>query len=348
MQTSAPHRRLSAICTVAGITILSLFFAWQAYCWWLDRASANTPLPRYFGNSAANLAAASAGSKPGQGTREIRFGVVADSRGYGAFRTLMDALKDAKPDFVILNGDIARTSKPGDHRFLRWQMATEMATDFPVLYLIGNHDIGPRYTLKEWEAAYGPSQCFFIRDGNAFVMTHIAEEDDPAAVDVLDSNLRRVAPSARRIFVFNHIPPPIGYDWEARTLPQQKRFLEVLERYKVDYLITGDYHGYARVQRGALNVVVTGGGGADLKGGAFGFHHAMLFTVRDGGVQERISAAPARLALTDVLESGALAEFIPFAGAHFSIVVIIDTLSLALLVLLIVKLVRTRSPRAAH
>ena len=320
--------------TVTGLAGILLFFAWQAYSLALYMMYRNVVLPTTFGNFDRNIAAAE--KLPTDG-HPLRFAVIGDSRGYGTFEELMAGLKGSNPDFLVLLGDISRTGKPGAHKFLQAEMASELATDFPVFYVIGNHDVGPGYPLKKWKQTYGRPEFFFRRAGNLFIITYIPGDPYAAAagLDYLERTLKREAPSAHRVFVFNHIPPRISTDWSARSLPNQERLMKLLEEYRVGYFIAGDYHGYVRQQRGATTFLVSGGGGADLSGGNLGFHHDVLFTVSDDSVEERLCALPKAFGLGDRLESAAIDGLYSFFGRNPLTLLLLDAVAVAIVFFLI-------------
>jgi len=324
---------------VLAIVLLLVPICWQLYCLYLYHVTRSVNTPAHFGNGPANIRTASSGTQDGQ---DLRFVVAGDSRGYGTFEVLMEEIKILKPEFIVLVGDIARRGTKGDHLFLQLEMATEMITDCPVFYVVGNHDIGPAFPISTWEQAYGPSQFSFMRGGNLFIVAHIPLDPDQAAkgMQFLEEELQAKSAGAHRVFVFNHIPPDFSMGWKNEPLPQQGKFLALLDHYGVDYLISGHYHGYASVNVGKLRIIVTGGGGADLKGGSLGFHHALLMTLRNDTVEERLCSVPAIFALEDRVESEAIATAIPFIRQHKLLVGGVNVFILLLLFVLTRRVVR--------
>ena len=340
-----PLRWMLAACVFCGVCALLMVFLWQAYCWWLDYDARRVALPACFGNTESNLAAASGAGTVDRG--EVRFVVLGDAGSRAMGRELVRELSTFKPDFAVLLGDVTWSSTAADHLYLRRKLNTTLQADFPVLYTAGNHDTGPRFTLKEWEATYGASHCFFMRGGNLFIIARIPQEidpDDDNGVQFLEETLRQHAAGAKRIFVFNHIPPGLGFEWSARTLLHQEKLLKLIADYKVDYLITGDYHSYVRVQRGSTTILVSGGGGSKLKGGTLGFHHGMVFTIHNGAIQERICAVPATWEVPNKVEYAALVKSVPFMRRYPLVVVAADVVDAFLLFLLVRVFIRLRRP----
>jgi len=331
-------RRVLLALQVFLIVLLLVPIGWQLYCLYVYHQASTIPAPPHFGNSPANIREASAGGQ----NEEVRFVVAGDSRGFGTFELLMDQINVLKPQFIVLVGDISRRATEGDHLFLQLEMATEMVTKCPVFYAVGNHDVGPRYPRSTWEQTYGPSQFSFMRQGNLFIICDIPKEPDEAAkgMQFLEDELRAKSAGAKRIFVFNHVPPDLGMSWKGEPLPQQERFMALLEQYEVDYLICGDYHSYAAIDMGKTRLIITGGGGADLRGGMFSFHHAVLITAREDTVEERICAVPSILAPGDRMESEALASVVPFIRQHKLLVGAANILILLGIVILAVRVAR--------
>ncbi|HUW33454.1 MAG TPA: metallophosphoesterase [Planctomycetota bacterium] len=312
----------------------ALAAGWQAFCYQKFIEVKDMVPPANFGNWERNQRLAS-GQESAATPDEFRFVVAGDSRGYGTFESLMTELKKLKPDFLILLGDIARHGTEADHEFLQLEMTTEMQTDFPIFYVVGNHDIVPAYPPDVWQKAYGPAQCSFMRNGNLFILAFIPNDDPQAEIGVrfVEKVLEEQGPHAKRIFLFNHVPPRISPDSPFQGFPHQNELLDLLVRHEVDYFIAGDYHSYACVRLGSTNIIVSGGAGADLRGGSFGFHHAVVFDVNDKIIHERLCVVPKLLALEDRLESEAITACIPFIARHPFVVAAADIALLAMAVM---------------
>lgn len=311
---------MKRLLAIACMVLVLLFIMWEGYSCWLWTKYHDLTIPHTFGNFRRNISAV---ETPNKANNEIKFAVVGDWRGYGTF----DELIKNELDFIVLLGDIARNPTDGDHKFMQVRITTKMLTDYPVFYVAGNHDVGPSYSLEKWERTYGPSQFYFKIDGNLFIFTYLT--DDEKGLDYLEQNLRKNASSAKRIFVFNHNPPDLGFDWKARVLPHQERFIRLLDTYRVNYFIGGDYHGYARVRKGATTFLISGGGGAGLEDRDFGFYHSVVFTIKDEMIQERICILSRSFDPMRKLMSRAFSWFIPFVGTHRLIMIIINFVILA-------------------
>jgi len=323
------------------VAVIAAGLLWQAYCMWLAVKYSDVELPAVFGNRPHNIEAA-AREKPDDSNSGLRFAVITDTHGSGTVHALMAELKKHEPEFVFLVGDAANDPEPGDHQHLQVQMV-ETSMNCPVFYIVGNHDIGEPYGIEEWEETYGPCQFFFKRAGNLFIALNIWEHcRAESGVRFLEETLRNESAGMKRIFVLNHVPPDVGYGWQAHALPEQERLLALLQEYNVTYFISGDYHGYSQVRCGCTAFVVSGGGGGKLRGGALGFHHAVIFTVHDEAVQTRLCVVPPSSSTLDYLRYSAFTRFIPFARKNMFLVIVIDIVCIAVLVLFAHRSTRLR------
>ena len=337
-------RLFALFASSVAIILLLVAILYQTYSLWIDHRAADMELPANFGNSDRNLAAAAASSASRPG--EFRFAVVGDPAARSTFINIVNELNTLKLDFAVLLGDVTRSDTQGDHKDVRYLVGARVHTGHPMLYVVGNHDLGPGgFKLKDWEANYGRHQCYFKRGANLFIISHVPQVKDydgGEGIRYLESVLQREAQSARRIFVLNHIPPACGFEWSARTLQDDRKLRDLLEKYRVDYLITGDYHSYARIQKGPTTILVSGGGGSRVKGGRFGFHHAVVFSVRDDSVQERICAVPRGSSFGTRLRYIALTEMAPFMKANAPLMAALDAVGLLAMVLFISVLIGRR------
>ncbi|HEV8341200.1 MAG TPA: metallophosphoesterase [Candidatus Binatia bacterium] len=112
---------------------------------------------------------------------------------------------------------------------------------------------------------------------------------------------RSVDPRTGRL-TFTHPLLLRGYD----------RFYELLDRYKVTAIFSGDLHGYARYQIGSTLHFVSGGGGGRLQYPE-ALHHYLEVEVRANGLNVRPVVFTSKTTLMDRLEQITIVEiFLPF------------------------------------
>ncbi len=332
---------------LAAIPLLFVLLAQGATICYSLRLPAN-PRPDNLGNWPANVAAL---PQKAPGT-PVRFAVVGDVQRFGTFERLAEKIKQQPLDFLVLLGDV--TYPPPTvtgHRLAQLELA-ECHFPFPVFYVVGNHAVHPEsFPLARWRKTYGPDQFWFEYGGNLFVFVDTLAEASHGHTDAskfLDDVLRAHGSDVRRKFVFNHVPLAVGPDWSGRKMtgPEARRIEQLLYKYKVDYFICGDYHGFASVQKGDTCFLVSGGGGAHLKGSVLGFHHATILTVLEDRIQTRLAVTTKHKAAADSLERSALLKLLPLMSARPVETALADVLILAVLFLLLRRVVRRRRASA--
>jgi hypothetical protein len=178
---------------------------------------------------------------------------------------------------------------------------------------------------------YGPANFYFKYRGCLFVIIR----DLPSftvgeSIAFLQSVLLQEAGKYSRAFVFAHLPLPVSADlnFDTPKPAEAKELMGLLDKYKVDYFVSGDYHGYARIRRKDTAYLVTGGGGASLeKNNKYcGFHHAVVITVEPEAVSEQIIYLKDSYDKGDVIERFAMAELYPLLSGHGVLTVLANLL----------------------
>jgi len=96
-----------------------------------------------------------------------------------------------------------------------------------------------------------------------------------------------------------------------RLLRDHDRFYQLLDRYKVTAIFSGDLHGYARYQIGSTLHILSGGGGASLQYPE-ALHHYLEVEVRANGMNVRPVVFMSKTSLMDRLEQIMIAEIFLF------------------------------------
>jgi len=217
---------------------------------------------------------------------------------------------------------------------LRAEFAKELATPFPVFYVVGNHDVDKkRFPISRFEKAYGPTNFSFDYNGDLFIVLRILPKpySTKESLDFLESLLSARRGDYDKVFVFMHIPPPISSDFSARAFENPKRMVALFDKFKVDYVFAGDYHGYARVKVRNTVYLVTGGGGERIKKRKFGgFYHAMVIKVGPDSVSERILFVNRSADFEDTAEMNALAAVYPWLKKNRALSIILNIIILGL------------------
>ncbi|MDB4964346.1 MAG: metallophosphoesterase, partial [Myxococcales bacterium] len=212
---------------------------------------------------------------PADGGRPLRFAVYGDVRsGHDIHAELNRSLADEQADFAILTGDLVdRGSDEGDwERF--FEIAAPLLRQLAIFPAIGNHEyasrgkglvaymqyfrwpLGPPDDEPPWYSFDVGTTHFVSLDSNSY--------KTPRQLSWLDRDLREARRrGARAIFVYAH-EGPASAGMHGDNAICVREYVPLLERYKVSMFFGGHDHDYERGRTGALDYVVTGGGGAEL------------------------------------------------------------------------------------
>ncbi|WP_434587591.1 phosphodiester glycosidase family protein [Streptomyces sp. A5-4] len=111
------------------------------------------------------------------GARDWQFAVMSDAQFVArdpdsaivaqARRTLRE-IKAAKPDFLVINGDLVDEGSPADLAFARRILTEELGDALPWYYVPGNHEVmGGR--IDNFVTQFGPAQRTFDHQGTRFI-----------------------------------------------------------------------------------------------------------------------------------------------------------------------------------
>ena len=232
------------------------------------------------------------------------FAVLGDiDSGAATFDRLLRKVKTQNVQFIVQLGDCVGETSPDRERFFRAEFA-EHEIAVPTFVIAGNHDIAPGLCpVEQFEAVQGPADfCFVYRDCLFVGLGRLIDESRAAdSLAFLERALREHGATARRRFVFLHYPLPVRADFPGEPFPLGPEFVKLIRQHRVDYVIAGHYHTYARLQVGPTTFLISGGGGGRLRpryasrtGFTGLFHHALVIRVDRDAVAELIMpCAPA-------------------------------------------------------
>ena len=197
----------------------------------------------------------------------FRFAVFGDVQiGTAWVPRLMEGLRSHKPvDFIIQTGDIVVDSDAGHYRLLLGALARS-GLSRPMFVVPGNHDVleGDGEFFRRY---FGSKRSWFERGGALFILLDNSLgpfTDEQCAW--LDSVLAERGAGAERVFLFMHGQPNYWRgDDRGPVAHLYKRFNEILEEYKIDYVFAGNWHGYHKGERDGTIFVVNGRGGSGSK-----------------------------------------------------------------------------------
>ncbi|MEU9750281.1 phosphodiester glycosidase family protein [Streptomyces niveus] len=128
-----------------------------------------------------------------------------------ARRTLRE-IKAAKPDFLVVNGDLVDEGSPADLAFARSVLTQELGDEVPWYYVPGNHEVmGGK--IDNFVGEFGPAQRVFDHGGTRFVTLDTSSLSlrggGFAQIKALRAQLDAAADDARvsSVMVIEHVPP---------------------------------------------------------------------------------------------------------------------------------------------
>lgn len=308
-----------------ALSVLAAVLLFEAYTVFVVYTEGNALLPATFGNFERVRRLLTSDEQ----RKEFSFCVVGDARGgQETFEEIHRKLKDEPISFMVLLGDFVRKGTEGYHRFLRCEWAEELSSPVPVFYVVGNHDVDrEEFPISRFEEIYGPTIFSFDYQECLFIVLRILNRpySTRESLEFLESLLSARRQDYRKIFVFMHIPPPVSSDFSARRFENERELVDLFDRYRVDYVIAGDYHGHARIKIRDTVYLVTGGGGSHLEGGKFGrLHHAVVITVGSNLLSERILHVNRMKNIEDRAEELALAEVYPWMEKNWPVTILLN------------------------
>ena len=319
--------------TLTVLIVLLAALSYEAFTIALARRVAKASLPPNVGNF--DRIRAPLESDPSR--EEFQFAVIGDPNASRTFERLLLGLRGEPLSFLVLLGDMVPHARERYHRFITSRWVDRLAAPFPVLCVLGNHDVDDQdFTLADFERLYGPTNCSFSHQGSLFVILRILDvpvggTTTRESLDFLRSTLAARREAHDRVFLFMHVPPRLSKSIASRAFEGSDEFLALCEQYRVDYVFCGDYHGYARVRVGGTTCLVSGGGGAPLRARKFGqFHHAVVVKVGRDRVEERILPVQAPLLpLGHWLKRLAIARYYPWMAANWRLATFLTSSTIA-------------------
>lgn len=201
-----------------------------------------------------------------------------------------------RPDFTINVGDIVKgynTKEPG---LLERQLdafdRAGMLFKQPYYMVVGNHEVWDAYSQAIYTRRYGPLYYSFDHKQCHFTVLSAEPAREESAIDAnqlawLEKDLAG-AQDARFRFVFLHRPFWSGGPRYGKTTDQWRQQVHpLLLQHKVDTVFAGHDHYYEYSDIDGVRCLITGGGGAELRGTRIvgGFHHFLKVEVPDTSAQ---------------------------------------------------------------
>ena len=211
---------------------------------------------------------------PAPGVDEpFSFVVYGDPRDDSAIhRGIVDRVAAEAPDFLVCTGDMV-SHQGGWQPF--FEVERPLLRDVPVYPTIGNHDDEGRSARAAYEQAFslpdggpqGESYYSFDYGASRFVVldSNGSDKHGEEQTEWLDRTLRAARADARvkHLFAVMH-HPPYSVATHGGDLEEQRKWVPLFERYRVNVVLSGHDHVYERMSSGGVLYIVSGGAGSSL------------------------------------------------------------------------------------
>jgi predicted phosphodiesterase len=253
-------------------------------------------------------------------SNKFTFWVAGDIKGGTAtFEGMLEAVSGERPAFLIIMGDFVSLPTVMNHKLFALEME-EYCKHMQVFVIPGNHDISPKqFSVEDFWETYGADQYHFTIGHNLFIFLNdlTGYNDNGEYLAYLEKTLAEYEGKGYRSFVFAHIPPGgVVPNVMCSTPPDNERLLELIRKYNVDYVFAGDHHGYSKKKVGGTTFIVSGGGGARLRGEKGRFFHITRMDIEGDDVTETVIVGHKKLETAELLEYNIAVHIWPMAAGH--------------------------------
>lgn len=194
-----------------------------------------------------------------KGAYEYSFAFCADphmvAEGDGCFPDLDSEIRDKKINFVVFGGDLTYLGKEAEYRnFIEHANALTV----PSYTALGNHDLYNGGWAYYWRYL-GPSSYSFCGGNAKFVVI------DSASNDIGEQQMEWIKQELRTnrqplLFVVSHVPI-YGGSHQGDDFPkneERQALIDLFEKYEVDYVLEGHYHGYVDISNNGVRYITSG------------------------------------------------------------------------------------------
>lgn len=246
----------------------------------------------YLGNNPDNIGKL----KKTEGKIPFSFAFISDTENSDASGWLIKTLLREKIDFLVLVGDSVNDSTWLEHR-LFMNRISNLKPRLPIFVIPSNHDINItdkssplQFNKKDFQEIYGPINFHFVYNNCLFIFFSNISQEDKISRDYLEKVLSSRS-NIKYTFVF--CPTPLRKILNrVFSVPYWvSEFDKLLNKYKVDYVISGDYHRHFEIlDDNGIQYITSGSGGSHFYGeDKFGrFFNGTKVTVHPDGVSREI------------------------------------------------------------
>ena len=154
----------------------------------------------------------------------------------------------AKPEFLVINGDLVDKAGKEDFSFAKKMLEEEVGDAFPIYYIPGNHEIAGTGTLDNFREVFGDNRYRFDHKGTRFVLldssTGSFRTSDFEQLIELKKSLKEAASdsSIKNVVVIGHHPTEDPLPTDNSQLSDRKE-AELLEDWLTEFRQTSKGKG---------------------------------------------------------------------------------------------------------
>jgi len=177
------------------------------------------------------------------------------AKGDGCFADLDRVIKQKKIGFVVFGGDLTYLGEEAEYSNFMDHTDALTVPSYPAL---GNHDIYNGGWLYYWRYL-GPSAYSFDGGNAKFVII------DSAGGEIGDAQMAWIQEALRNnkqplLFVVSHMPI-YGNAYGTYEFPEteeKQQLITLFEKYEVDIVLQGHFHGFADITRNGVRYLTSG------------------------------------------------------------------------------------------
>lgn len=212
-----------------------------------------------------------------------QFGMFAENRDFAQetvnFDKAIAAANKIKPAFVVVCGDLVNQAGNAAQIAEYLRISKKLDRAIPLYNVAGNHDVGNEPTpesLAAYRKKFGPDYYVFrhgdflgiVLDSSLIQHPKGAPAEAEKQAQWLEAELNKIKPGTR-VAIFQHIPwflkePDEPDDYFNIPLGPRTKYLQLFEKYRVEYCFAGHYHRNSSGEAPNFHVTTTGPVGKPL------------------------------------------------------------------------------------
>lgn len=285
------YKKKSKILVYAILSMILL--SMSLYVYYVGKDYFGIHKSEFLGNSESIISVL----KKTEGKMPFSFAFISDTENNDDSIFLIKILLSESIDFMVFVGDFANDPRLSEHK-LFMHTISRFNPSMPIFLVPGNHDIDIKnngktggFTETNFKETYGPLNFNFVYNNCLFIFLNNVDQNNNESYEYLKNILSKRDKNIKQIFLFCHVPLKKILDKVTMKENQDSKLNEIIVKYKIDYVISGDYHKHFELNDiDGTKYIISGSGGAHYHGKTlFGrFKSGTKITVYDNCVTEEL------------------------------------------------------------